>query len=354
MKKLKIFLFNLFIITIIFSLIKCNNNSSTNQQEVNVENQEVNVYTHRQYEIDDVIFKQFTDKTGIKVNILKADADELINRITTEGKNSPADILMTVDAGRLYRAKENGLLQAIQSEILTQNIPEHFRDKDGQWYGLTYRARILVYHKEKVNPNEIPTYESLTQEKFKGKILVRTSENLYNQSLLAAMIATQGKEKAKEWATGIVRNMARDPKGNDRDQMKAIAGGIGEIAIVNSYYLASLINSTDAEEQKVGNMMGINFPNQENRGTHVNISGAGVAKYAPNKENAVKLLEYLTTDSIQSIFAMANYEYPVKKEVETASILESWGNFKIDTVDFAKLGMYNRDAIVIFNEVGWK
>ena len=315
---------------------------------------EVNIYSHRHYDSDKQLYKMFEKNTGIKVNIVKAKANELINRLANEGKNSPADILITSDAGRLYLAQQKGLLQTIDSKVLNESIPENLRQKDGYWFALTKRARVIVYNKDKVNPNELSTYEALTDASLKGKVLVRQSNNIYNQSLLASIIAHDGKVKAKEWAQGMVNNFARDPKGSDRDQMKAVAAGIGDIAVVNTYYLGKLLNSKKTAEVLVGEKMAVFFPNQNGRGTHINISGAGVTKYSKNKENAVKLLEFLVSPKAQSMFAQANYEYPVNKNVEPSELLKSWGTFKEDSLDLEALGMNNAQAVKIFNEVKWK
>lgn len=315
---------------------------------------EVNVYTHRHYEADQKLFDQFTAETGIKVNVVNASADELIERLATEGAESPADLLITVDAGRLNRAQERQLLQPVQTELLNQAVAPEFRDADGHWYGITYRARILAYAKDRVNPADITSYEDLAKPQFKGKILVRSSDNVYNQSMMAAMIAAHGEEKALEWAKGLVANFARDPKGSDRDQVKAVAAGEGDIAIVNTYYIGLLLNGESEEERKAGEAVGIIFPNQGDRGTHVNVSGAGVTKYAPNKENAIKLLEFLASPSAQSVLASVNYEYPIHPEVKRASLLDTWGDFKRDTIHLALLGQYNEAAIKIFDQAGWK
>jgi iron(III) transport system substrate-binding protein len=339
------------------ALISCGSNNQTNNESQSVQAVdpgEVNVYTHRHYDTDKLLFEEFTKQTGIKVNVVSASADELIKKLELEGERSPADLLITVDAGRLYRAKTTDLLQAVESEILSKNIPSGFRDSEGFWYSLTYRARVIVYAKDRVKPEQLSTYEDLTTSKWKKKILVRASENLYNQSLLAGIIATQGKDKAKEWSAGIVKNMAREPKGNDTDQIKAIASNIGDIAIVNTYYVGKLKESSNEEELKAAEAIGVFFPNQNDRGTHINISGAGVTKYAPNKGNAIKLLEFLSDTYAQEIFAKGNYEYPVKPDVEVSDLLKSWGTFKTDNVDFSKLGEFNRDAVLIFDQTGWK
>lgn len=314
----------------------------------------VNVYTHRHYEADQKLFDMFTEATGIKVNVVSASADELIQKLELEGANSPADVLITVDAGRLHRAESKGLLQAINSEVLNTNIPAKFRDPEGFWFGLTYRARILAYSTERVNPEDLSTYEALTEPQWKGRVLTRSSENIYNQSLLASIIAHHGKEGAETWAAGLLANMAREPKGSDRDQVKAVAAGEGDVAIVNTYYIGIMLNDANEEERKAAEKIAIFFPNQEDRGTHINISGAGVTKYAPNKDNAVKLIEFLSSAEAQEFLANINFEYPVNAKAEFSDLLKSWGTFKADEVNLSVLGENNSDAVVIFDKVGWK
>jgi len=229
-------------------------------------------------------FKLFEKQNDIKLNVVNASADELIQKMKLEGKQSPADVLITVDAGRLYRAKSEGLLQPISNTLIDSIVPANLRDTDKQWVGLTKRARVIAYSKDRVDPNDLSTYEDLTSDKWKNKILVRSSSNIYNQSLLASLISNQGEDFAENWADGLVENMARSPKGNDRDQVKAVANNEGDLAIVNTYYIGKLLNSEDESELKAGNSVGIFFPNQDTSGTHVNVSGIGVAKYAPHKE----------------------------------------------------------------------
>ncbi len=315
---------------------------------------EVNVYSHRHYDSDKKLFKMFEEKTGIKVNIVNAKANELIKRLEKEGKNSPADLLITADVGRLYLADQKGLLKSVNSELLEKIIPVNLRDEYNKWFGLTKRARVIVYNKDKVNPSELSTYEDLTTAKWHKKILVRKSSNIYNQSLLASFIASQGEKKAKEWAKGIVNNMARTPAGSDRDQMKAVIAGVGDVAIVNTYYVGKLLNSKKKNEVYVGKKIGVFFPNQNGRGTHVNISGIAMTKSSKNQENAVKLMEFLVSPKAQTIFANANYEYPVNPAVKPSKLLQSWGEFKEDKTPLYKFGQYNADAVKIFNEVNWK
>lgn len=344
MKKFLKFGFLLALITLFAS---CGGNSSADKNVVNV-------YTHRHYKADDELFSQFTEETGIKVNIVNASADELIQRLETEGEASKADVLITVDAGRLYRAQTKDLLQPVQSEILKANIAPEFREENGYWYGMTYRARIIAYAKDRVNPEEIKNYEDLADPKWKGKVLIRSSENIYNQSLLASIIVADGEEAAKDWAKGVVANMARNPKGSDRDQVKAVASGEGDIAVVNTYYIGLMLNAGNEEERKAGETVGIIFPNQEGRGTHINISGIGVTKYAPHKENAIKLMEFLSGESAQQTLASLNYEYPINPKASKAAILKTWGDFKADSIDLYNLGKYNSEAVMIFDDAGWK
>ncbi|TGB02693.1 Fe(3+) ABC transporter substrate-binding protein [Halobacillus salinus] len=315
---------------------------------------EVNLYTGRHYETDQELYDTFTEQTGVKVNVIKGDDDELIARLAREGEASQADLLITADAGRLYRAQSQDLLQSVDSDVLNENVPENLREENGQWFGLTKRARIIAYNKETVNAEDIQTYMDLTKDEFQDKVLIRSSSNIYNQSLLASMIALEGEEKAKEWAEGIVDNMARDPKGGDRDQAKAVVAGEGDVAVMNTYYLGKLINSEDPEEVKVGEQLGVIFPNQDSTGAHVNISGIGMTASSKNNEQAQALMEFLTTEEAQKQFAEANYEYPVNPNVEASELLQSWGEFKAQDINLAELGENNDAAIKIMNEVGWK
>lgn len=341
----------LFILLIVLVLFSCN----SKKEEVKTEetSQEVNVYTHRHYESDKELFAKFEKETGIKINVLKADADQLIARIEQEGKNSPADLLLTVDAGNLWKAKNKGISQSINSNVLNNNIPDYLRDPEGHWFGLTKRVRLLAYSKERFKPEKNMSYEDLAKPQYNGKILVRPSDNIYNQSLLASIIANKGVDYATQWAEGVVKNMARKPSGNDRDQVKAVAAGEGDIAIVNSYYIAKMINSDDELEREAVSKVKILFPNGDDRGSHINISGGIILKNAPNKENAIKLLEFLSGEEAQSVFANANYEYPVNPKIEASGILLDWGTFKEDTLNLSELGKNNLDAVKIFDVVGW-
>lgn len=357
MKKLVIFL----LVSALFLLTACGTSNSNDQKgseekpaDKQEESKEVNLYTSRHYDVDDTLYKEFEKETGIKVNVIKGEPDELLERIKREGNATKADLFLTADVARLYRAKEDGLLQAISSDTLSKQVPEKFQDSDQMWYGLTKRARVIVYNKETVKPEELSTYEALTEAQWKNRVLIRGAENVYNQSLLASFIEIDGEEKAKEWASGLVKNFARNPEGGDRDQAKAIAAGIGDVAIMNTYYYGQMLNSTDPEEMKVAESLGVFFPNQDTTGTHVNISGAGVINTSKNKDNAVKLLEYLTAPAAQTVFAETNYEYPVNPEAASSELLKSWGEFKEQDIPLSTLGNHNSKAVMIFNEVGWK
>ena len=349
---------NIFILVLAFSLfVACNNEKKdqVNDSKSNTNiSKELTLYTHRHYPSDQELFGQFEKETGITINVVNASADELIQKMTLEGSESPADVLITVDAGRLVRASNNGLLQPIKSNFLDSIIPPHLKDEDGLWFGLTKRARVIAYAKDRINPEELSTYENLANDRWKNKILIRSSGNIYNQSLMASIIANSGEEEAKIWGEKIVKNMARSPKGNDRDQVKAVVGGEGDLAIVNTYYIGKLLNSKNPEEVKAGEGVGIFFPNQNDRGAHINVSGIGVAKYAPNKENAIKFIEFLASDKAQKIFATANYEYPVNPNVEPSDLLKSWGSFKEDNLPLTALGTNNKKAVLVFDIVGWK
>ncbi|MEX1028795.1 MAG: Fe(3+) ABC transporter substrate-binding protein [Paenibacillaceae bacterium] len=363
------------IATIILSLamfVGCSsNNNGVNSDTVNNESQnngqteevqepevktggEVNVYSARHYDVDAEIYEKFTEQTGIKVNLIEGDAPELIERIKREAASTPADLFITVDGGILNTAKLEGFLQPIISDVVDAQVPDDLRDTDSEWVGLSTRARVIVYAKDRVNPSELSTYEDLATDKWKGKLLTRSSTHLYNLSLLASFIAINGEEETEKWAAGIAANLARNPEGGDRDQAKGIAAGVGDVAIMNTYYVGQMSVSADAEEVKVSENIGVFFPNQDTTGTHMNISGAGLIKHSKNKDNAIKLIEFLTAPEAQSLFSMANFEFPVNKAADMPELLKSWGTFKHQEIDFAKYGELNPKAVEIANKVGWK
>ena len=315
---------------------------------------EVTLYSHRHYEADDVLYAKFTEQTGIQVNVVKASADELIERLKAEGDNSKADLLMTADAGRLHRAKAEGLLQSVESEVLESLIPSALRDADDQWFAFTKRARIFAYAPDRVKPEELSTYEALAGDAWRARVVARSSSNIYNQSLLASVIAEHGEAGALEWANGVRDNMARPPQGSDRDQMRAVAAGLADLAIVNTYYVGLLVNSEDPKDQAVGNALKLFFPNQDDRGTHVNVSGAGVTKASKNRDEAIQLLEFLASDEAQSTFPSTTYEYPVVEGIEWSPLQKQWGAFKEDSLNLSTLGELNGKAVELFNEAGWE
>lgn len=354
-------------LAIVLALTGCvsstNNNGNTSSENKNgsgeeangeKESGEVNVYTSRHYEADQELYKMFEEETGIKVNVVEGKGEELMERLSIEGEATKADVYITADAGNLFQAKDRGLLQSVESDVLENNIPEKLRDADNQWFGLTKRARVIVYAKDRVKPEELSTYEALTETEWQDRLVVRSADNMYNISLVASFIDVMGEDKAKEWAQGIVNNMARDPQGGDRDQAKAVVAGEADVAIMNTYYLGVMLNSDDQEEVKVAENVGVFFPNQETTGTHINISGAALTKHAKNKENAIKFIEFLSAEKAQGKFAEANYEYPANPNVEPAELLKSWGDFKEQDVNLTVYGENQQAAIRIFNEVGWK
>lgn len=314
---------------------------------------EINLYSSRHYDTDEKLYSNFTKETGIGINRIEAKADQLIERMKAEGANSPADVLISVDAGRIERANVENLLQPIQSEVLSSRVPVHLRHSDGSWFGFSKRARVLMVAKDRLDPKDVPTYESLTNEAMKGRVLIRSSSNIYNQSLMGSIIVAHGNDGAEKWAEGMVANFARSPKGGDTDQIMAVAAGEGDVAVANSYYLGRMFKSGKEERRKAFEKITISFPNQSDRGAHVNISGGGVAKHAKNKDGAIKFLEYLASDQAQEYFAAGNTEYPVVKGVPLSSPLDTFGEFKEDTLDAQKYASLNADAVKIMDKAGW-
>ena len=320
----------------------------------NVLAEEVNVYSAREEQLIKPLLDAFSKDTGIKVNLVTGDDDPLLERLKREGANSPADVLITADAGRLYRATQNGSLQAIQSAKLNQAVPANLRDPENRWFGLTYRARVIFYNKDKVKPNELSIYEALADPQWQGRVCVRSSNSIYNQSLLASMIQADGAAQAENWAKGLVNNFARAPAGGDRDQIKAVAAGQCDVALANTYYYAQMLYGKDAAQKAAASKVGLFWPNQNNRGTHINISGAGVTTSAKNKENAIKLLEYMVLDDAQRWYSSTNGEFPVKPGTTASPELQSWGNFKRDPVNLSVLGKNNAQAVMLMDKAGWQ
>jgi iron(III) transport system substrate-binding protein len=314
----------------------------------------VNIYNSRHYGTDQQLWDGFAKATGIQVNVVDGTHEQLIQRMQTEGANSPADVFITVDAGRLAQASGLGLLQPIKSPTLEAKVPAHLRDPDGLWYGLAMRARVLVYAKGRFDPAQLSTYEALAEPRFQGKILVRSSTSVYNLSLVGSILAADGPEATEKWCDGLVANMARPPEGGDTDQITALAAGVGDVAISNSYYLARMQASTNPAEKAVGDQVAVFFPNQGDRGTHVNVSGAGVLKSAPHKANAIKLIEYLTAPEAQRYFADISLEYPANPEVPPHPVLAAWGPFKQDPLNPVLYAKNSAEAAMITDSCGWR
>jgi iron(III) transport system substrate-binding protein len=314
---------------------------------------ELNLYSSRHYDTDERLYTDFEDATGITINRIEGKADELIARMQAEGRNSPADILLTVDTSRLARAKNAGILQPVDSPLLAERIPANLQDTDNQWYGFSQRGRIIFY--DKADVTEPPrTYADLADPKYKGMVCIRSSTNTYNQTLLASIVTHDGADTAKTWAQGVVSNMAREPQGGDTDQLRGIVSGECEISVANTYYFARAMRNPVKGLSDNVEMIGVAFPEQDGRGAHMNLSGGGVAAYAPNKENAIRFLEYLASDQAQAYFAAGNDEYPAVIGADLAESVAKLGEFKKDEVDLAEVAKNIPTAQTIFNDVGWK
>ncbi len=313
----------------------------------------LNLYSSRHYQTDEALYANFEKSTGIKINRIDGPEDPLIERMKIEGDKSPADVLVTVDMGRLLKAQQQGLFQPVKSALLDEKIPRELRAADGSWYGFSIRARPILYAKARISATLLPDYESLADPKWKGKICVRSGMHPYNLSLMSSIIAANGAEKAEAWAAGMVANFARKPQGGDTDQITAVAAGECDIALANTYYFARLMKSDKPADQAIVEKIGVIFPNQSGRGAHINISGAGVAKYAPNREAAIQFLEYLASPAAQNYFANGNNEYPVTGAVDNP-VLNRLGEFKRDTLSMDIVGKNYAEAARIFDRVGWK
>ena len=329
----------------------CGTTSSTTENKTTGE---INLYSSRHYDSDKELYDKFTEETGIEINLIEGKDDELIQRIKGEGANSPADVLITVDIARLWRSQNEGLLQPIDSEKLKSAIPENLRSPEGYWFGFSKRARVIVYNQNKVKPKELSTYEALAKPQWKGRICIRSSNNVYNQSLVASEIEGKGAAETEKWLKGLVKNFAREPQGNDTAQIKAVASGVCDIALVNHYYVARLKASEDPKNKEISAKIGIFFPDQNDDGTHINISGGGVAANAPHQENAVKFLEYLVTPEAQEIFANNNNEYPVISGLKANPTVASFGKFQESKLSIVGFGEKNAEAVKLMDKAGWK
>ena len=318
---------------------------------------EVNIYTSRHYDVDDILYAEFTKKTGIKVNIISGSGGALMERLKAEGVNSPGDVFFTVDAGNLANFQKEGFLQSITSENIKNIVPIELRGKNDEWVAIAKRARVIFYNPESVSNEEIANinYEDLAKPRWKNRVVVRSSSNMYNQSLVASLISNLGEENTETWAKGLVDNFARKPQGNDRAQLMAVANGQADIAIANTYYLGMMLSGKGGPEQQVAAAkLRIAFPNQTNRGAHVNISGGGILKHSPNKENAEKFLEFLLTEEAQSHIVNNTFEYPILETVEPHELIAGFGTFNMDKTSVADFGEYNPAAVKLMDRAGWK
>lgn len=312
----------------------------------------VNVYSARKEVLIRPLLDRFTEQTGIQVNMLSADAGALLSRLRSEGRNTPADVLLTVDAGNLHRARQAEVLQPIDSQVLERHVPASFRDPEGYWFGLSERARVIFRSKARTEAGAITRYEDLADPRWRGRVCIRSSDNIYNQSLVASLIAHRGVEATEEWAEGLVANMARPPQGGDRDQIKAVAAGQCDIAVANTYYYGRMLEDDDS--RAAAEQVAPVWPNQQGRGAHVNVSGAGVTKHAGNVDNARRLLEFLVSPEAQRWYAEANFEYPVREGVGVSPILREFGEFTADDLNLSQLGVHNDEAVRLMDRAGWR
>lgn len=328
--------------------------TKTNEE---VQNEEVNIYTSRHYDADNFLYEQFTKKTGIKVNIISGKGSALIERLKAEGINSPGDVFFTVDAGNLANFQKQGFLQSIQSEIIKQSVPVELRGENDEWVAVAKRARVIFYNPELVSEGEIKdiNYEDLASDVWKNGVAIRSSSNMYNQSLVSSLISNLGIDETEKWAKGLVSNFARKPQGNDRSQIMAVANKEASIAIANTYYIGIMLSGKGGKEQlNAAQKVKIAFPNQNNRGAHINVSGGGILKHSPNRENAEKFLEFLLSEEAQVHIVNNTFEYPVLESVKPHPIIESFGDFKMDKTSIADFGKYNPEAVKLMDRVSWQ
>ncbi|HEX8569937.1 MAG TPA: extracellular solute-binding protein [Caulobacteraceae bacterium] len=314
----------------------------------------LNIYTARHYDADQLIYDGFKQATGVEVRALQSQGNMLVEKMKAEGASSPADIILMADAGALWRAQEAGLFQPVTTPTLERRIPANLRDHQGRWWGFARRARVIAYAKDRVRPEEVASYAAVADPKFRGRVCVRNADNIYNLSMMAGFIERWGPQRALEWARGVVANMARKPQGGDIDQIRAVAAGACDVALANSYYFLRIASSEAPEDKAVMQKVAIAFPEQAGTGALVNISGGGVAAHAPNKENAVKFLEYLASDQAQAIFASANNEFPAVQAVKPPASVAAYANFKADPLPVTVYGRRQGEAQATFDQAGWQ
>jgi iron(III) transport system substrate-binding protein len=319
-----------------------------------VQADEVNVYSARKEALILPLLEKFQAESGISFNLITAKEDELLKRLEAEDRATPADVFITTDAGRLQRAKDAGVLRAVDNAVLNARIPENLRDREGYWFGLSQRARVIFYAKERVDPSELSTYEALADPRWQKRVCIRSSGNIYNQSLVASMIEADGVEQAEAWARGLVANLARKPAGGDTDQLRAAAAGQCDVAVANTYYYGRLASSDKEADREVASALGVFWPNQADRGAHINVSGAGITLHAKHPEAAEQLLEFLVNAESQTWYAEVNNEYPVVSDAQTSALLKSFGTFKSDSLNLSRLGENNRAAVQLMDRAGWR
>ncbi|MBA3999840.1 extracellular solute-binding protein [Brevundimonas sp.] len=315
---------------------------------------EVNLYTARHYDADLALYERFTEETGIRVNRIEGNADQLIARMESEGANSPADVFVAADAGALWRAQNAGLFQPANSEILNEAIPENLRAPGGEWFGFSRRARVVAYNAATVSPDEIDTYEELASPRFRGRLCVRSGDNVYNLSLVGALIEAWGVDKTRQWVEGIVANMARQPEGGDRDQIRAIAAGVCDVALTNSYYYIRMANGDDAGDRAITENVLLAFPSLDGQGSHVNVSGGGMAANAPNRDNALRLLEFLGSAPSQTLVSQYNNEFPASPNVPAPAPVDAWADFAAHPMPVSAYGPRQAEAQSLISAAGWR
>lgn len=330
------------------TLAGCSSGTENEASEV------VNLYSARHYDSDQVLYDRFTEETGIAINLMEGSADELVARMTSEGENSPADLFIAADAGALWRAQQAGLFQPITSATLDDRIPANLREPAGNWYGFMRRARVVAYDPARVQPEEIDDYAKLATPRFRGKICVRSSDSVYNLSLVGALIEAWGEERAEQWVRGVVANMARQPEGGDRDQIRAVGAGVCEVALTNSYYYIRMASGDDAADRAVTDKVALGFPSLDGQGAHVNISGGGVARNAPNRDNAVKLLEFFASADTQRHIAANNNEFPASPNVPAPAPVDAYADFTAHPMSVAAFAARQPQAQSLMSAAGWR
>ena len=314
----------------------------------------VNLYTARHYDSDLILYERFTEQTGIRVNRIEGNADQLLARMQAEGEASPADVFITADAGALWRVQNAGLLQPVQSEALSTAIPANLRDPEGRWFGFSRRARIVAYDQARVQPADVDTYEDIASPRFRGQLCVRSADSVYNLSLVGALIEAWGPDRARQWVEGVVANMARPPEGGDRDQIRAVGAGVCQIALTNSYYYIRLASGDDAADREITTRVKLAFPSLDGQGAHVNISGAGVAANAPNRANAIRFLEYLTSAEVQTHVSQNNNEYPASPNVPVPAPVDAYADFQAHPMPVSAYGPRQAEALAMMSAAGWR